>query len=327
MTLDDHDGRDPDSAAADASGAVPDASAAGASGAVPDASGADASLDGPEPSPSAPAASAAALPRDRKARAARVLEILDRIYPVVEIPLDHGDPFQLLVATILSAQCTDARVNMVTPALFARAADAAAMAKLQPRQIMPYIRTCGLAPSKASSIAKMSRILVAKHGGQVPPDLAALEDLPGVGHKTASVVMAQAFQEPAFPVDTHIHRLAGRWQLSRARTVEEVERDLKALFPRDRWSTLHLQIIYFGREYCTARQHDPAACPICSWAMSKARADAERRQGLSKPVRGAGKSRAPRPSRAAKPSRTAKPSPTAAPSPKPSRTAKRRGAV
>jgi endonuclease III len=277
-TTDDHAVRDPDSAAADAP-----------------VSGADTSPSVPAPSPPAPAASAAALPRDRKARAARVLEILDRIYPVVEIPLDHGDPFQLLVATILSAQCTDARVNMVTPALFARAPDAATMAKLQPRQIMPYIRTCGLAPSKASSIAKMSRILVAKHGGEVPPDLAALEDLPGVGHKTASVVMAQAFQEPAFPVDTHIHRLAGRWQLSRARSVEEVERDLKALFPRDRWSTLHLQIIYFGREYCTARQHDPSACPICSWAMSKARADAERRQGLSKPVRGA------RPPRSAKP--------------------------
>jgi endonuclease-3 len=208
-------------------------------------------------------------PLDRKARAARIVEILDRIYPVVEIPLDHGDPFQLLVATILSAQCTDARVNLVTPALFGRAPDAPAMSRLQARQIMPYIRTCGLAPSKANALAKMSRILVAKHGGKVPRDIAALEDLPGVGHKTASVVMAQAFQEPAFPVDTHIHRLAGRWQLSRARTVEEVERDLKAVFPRDRWSTLHLQIIYFGREYCPARNHDFETCPICSWAASK----------------------------------------------------------
>jgi endonuclease-3 len=224
-------------------------------------------------------------PFDRKARAARIMEILDGIYPVVEIPLDHGDPFQLLVATILSAQCTDARVNLVTPKLFGRAPDAPAMSRMQARQIMPYIRTCGLAPSKANALAKMSRILVAKHGGKVPKDLDALEDLPGVGHKTASVVMAQAFQEPAFPVDTHIHRLAGRWQLSRARTVEEVERDLKAVFPRERWSTLHLQIIYFGRQYCTARQHEPAGCPICSWAMSKARADAELRQGLSKPIR------------------------------------------
>jgi endonuclease-3 len=256
-------------------------------------------------SPSAPTAPPTTVARDRKARAARIIEILDRIYPVVEIPLDHGDPFQLLVATILSAQCTDARVNLVTPALFGRAPDAATMARLQPRQIMPYIRTCGLAPSKANAIAKMSRILVASHGGQVPRDIAALEQLPGVGHKTASVVMAQAFQEPAFPVDTHIHRLAGRWQLSRARTVEEVERDLKALFPRDRWSTLHLQIIYFGRQYCTARQHEPSACPICSWAMSKARADAERRQGLSKPIRGARPARPPR-SRATPSNRRAK---------------------
>jgi endonuclease-3 len=238
-----------------------------------------------EPPPTPAEAGDAPLPRDRKARAARILEILDRYHPEVEMPLDHGDAFQLLVATILSAQCTDARVNLVTPALFARAPDAAAMAQLTARQILPYIRTCGLAPGKAKAIAGMSRILVAKHGGQVPADMDALEELPGVGHKTASVVMAQAFQEPAFPVDTHIHRLAGRWQLSRARSVEEVERDLKAVFPRERWNTLHLQIIYFGRQYCTARQHDPAACPICSWAMSKARASAELRQGLSKPVR------------------------------------------
>jgi endonuclease-3 len=243
------------------------------------------------PSPRDPATpvenTAAPLPRDRKARAARIMEILDRYFPAVDIPLDHGDPFQLLVAVILSAQCTDARVNMVTPALFARAPDAQAMAKLTAQQIMPYIRTCGLAPGKAKALAGMSRILVDQHGGEVPRDMAALEELPGVGHKTASVVMAQAFQEPAFPVDTHIHRLAGRWQLSRARSVEEVERDLKAVFPRERWNTLHLQIIYFGRQYCPARGHDPAACPICSWAMSKARAAAETHQGLSKPVRDA----------------------------------------
>ncbi|HEX8114360.1 MAG TPA: endonuclease III [Kofleriaceae bacterium] len=241
----------------------------------------------PAPSIAPVETTAAPLPRDRKARAARILEILDRYYPEVEMPLDHGDPFQLLVATILSAQCTDARVNMVTPALFGRAPDAPAMARLTAQQIMPYIRTCGLAPGKAKALANMSRILVAQHGGEVPRDMAALEELPGVGHKTASVVMAQAFQEPAFPVDTHIHRLAGRWQLSRARSVEEVERDLKAVFPRERWNTLHLQIIYFGRQYCPARGHDPAACPICSWAMSKARAAAEARQGLSKPVRDA----------------------------------------
>lgn len=250
--------------------------------------GTDRAGSAPPPPDAAPVETTAApLPRDRKARAARIMEILDRYFPAVDIPLDHGDPFQLLVAVILSAQCTDARVNLVTPALFARAPDARAMAKLTAAQIMPYIRTCGLAPGKAKALANMSRILIAQHGGEVPRDMAALEELPGVGHKTASVVMAQAFQEPAFPVDTHIHRLAGRWQLSRARSVEEVERDLKAVFPRERWNTLHLQIIYFGRQYCPARGHDPAACPICSWAMSKARADAEVRQGLSKPVRDA----------------------------------------
>lgn len=222
---------------------------------------------------------------DRKARAARILETLDQYFPTVDIPLDHGDAFQLLVAVILSAQCTDARVNLVTPQLFARAGTAVAMAKLTARQILPIIRTCGLAPGKARALAKMSRILVKAHGGEVPPDMETLESLPGVGHKTASVVMAQAFHVPAFPVDTHIHRLAGRWQLSRARTVEEVEHDLKAVFPRERWNTLHLQIIYFGRTYCPARGHDAAACPICSWAMSKARAEAELRQGVSKPVR------------------------------------------
>jgi endonuclease III len=260
------------------------------------------------PDPAVPEAAAASLPRDRKARAARILEILDQYFPSVDMPLDHGDAFQLLVAVILSAQCTDARVNMVTPALFARAGDARAMAKLQPRQILPLIRTCGLAPGKAKALAGMSRILVAKHAGEVPRDIAALEELPGVGHKTASVVMAQAFHEPAFPVDTHIHRLAGRWQLSRARTVEEVERDLKAVFPRERWTTLHLQIIYFGRAYCTARQHEPARCPICSWAMSKARADAERRQGLSKPVRPVKKPRpeAKRPGAGSRPRRPAR---------------------
>ena len=251
---------------------------------TPEPSSTDVSaLETMPPSANAPPAP---LPLDRKARAARILEILDRHYPTVDIPLDHGDAFQLLVAVILSAQCTDVRVNLVTPALFARAPDAKAMAKLTARQIMPYIRTCGLAPRKAKAIATMSRILVTKYGGEVPDDLAELEELPVVGHKTASVVMAQAFHEPAFPIDTHIHRLAGRWQLSRARSVEEVERDLMTVFPRDRWTTLHLQIIYFGRQYCTARQHEPSACPICSWAMSKARAAAERRQGLSKPVRG-----------------------------------------
>jgi len=220
---------------------------------------------------------------DRKARAARILTILDELLPAPAIPLDHGDPYQLLVAVILSAQCTDERVNMVTPALFARAPDAKTMAALTPAEVYPFIRSCGFA-SKADNIVTMSRALVANHGGEVPRDMDALEQLPGVGHKTASVVMVQAFDEPAFPVDTHIHRLAGRWQLSRARTVEEVEKDLKAVFPRDRWTRLHLQIIYFGRIYCPAKGHIPAQCPICSWAMSKARAARELRQGLSKPV-------------------------------------------
>lgn len=222
-------------------------------------------------------------PTSRKERAARVLEILDALVPAPAIPLDHEDAFQLLVAVMLSAQCTDARVNMVTPALFADAPDAATMATRTPEQVMPFIQTCGLAPSKAKNIVAASKLLVENHGGAVPHDLEALEQLPGVGHKTASVVVAQAFHEPAFPVDTHIHRLAGRWQLSRARTVEEVERDLKALFPRERWATLHLQIIYFGRQYCVAKGHVPATCPICSWAMSKARALREQRQNVSKP--------------------------------------------
>jgi endonuclease-3 len=221
----------------------------------------------------------------REERAAKILEILDQHYPDVASFLDHEDAFQLLVATMLSAQCTDARVNQVTPALFARARNAAQMAQLAPRQVRPYIKSCGLAPSKARNIVATSRALVKHHGGLVPNDLEALEKLPGVGHKTACVVLSQAFGAPVFPVDTHIHRLAGRWQLSRARNVEEVERDLKKVFPAERWNTLHLQLIEFGRARCTAKQHDPAVCPICSWAMSKARARAEIRQGLSKPKR------------------------------------------
>ena len=226
-----------------------------------------------------------AAPRDRRARATKIMAQLDEYIPAPSIPLDHGTPFQLLVAVVLSAQCTDARVNMVTPPLFARAPDAKAMAAMSADEIMPFIRTCGLAPAKAKALAATSRLHVDRHGGEVPRDLHALEQLPGVGHKTASVVMVQAFGEPAFPVDTHIHRLAGRWQLSRARSVEEVERDLKAVFPQERWHDLHLQMIYFGRQYCPARGHVPAECPICSWAMSKARAEAERKQGLSKPVK------------------------------------------
>ena len=224
-------------------------------------------------------------PKDRSGRAVKILEILDQHYPNVHSFLSHETPYQLLVAVLLSAQCTDARVNMVTPALFAFAPDAAAMAQKTPREIRKYIKTCGLAGTKARNIAALSRVLIKDHAGEVPNDVEALEALPGVGHKTACVVLSQAFGAPVFPVDTHIHRLAGRWQLSRARNVEEVERDLMKVFPKQRWNTLHLQLIEFGRAQCSAKAHEPASCAICSWAMSKARATAEIRQGLSKPQR------------------------------------------
>jgi endonuclease III len=203
---------------------------------------------------------------NRRERAARIGDLLDRLYPMPPIPLVHGDPFTLLVAVVLSAQCTDVRVNQVTPALFARAATPAALAALPVRSIEAIIRPCGLAPAKARHLKALSRLLLERHGGAVPRSFVELEALPGVGHKTAGVVMVQAFGVPAFPVDTHIHRLAGRWRLSRARNVAEVERDLKALYPMERWGDRHLQIIYFGREHCPARAHDPRGCPICSWA-------------------------------------------------------------
>ena len=204
-------------------------------------------------------------------KAQRIHQILDELHPLVESPLSHQSPYQLLVAVILSAQCTDARVNMVTPALFALAPDAETMAKLKPREVLKLIKTCGLAKTKAKNIVAMSQALVANHAGKVPENFPELEELAGVGHKTAGVVMAQAFGVPAFPVDTHIHRLAGRWGLSKARNVVETERDLKALFPEDRWNALHLQLIYFGRKECPARGHDADACPICSWAMTAAK--------------------------------------------------------
>ena len=202
----------------------------------------------------------------RAEKAERIGRILDELYPAPPIPLSHADPFTLLVAVALSAQTTDARVNQVTPELFARARTPQAMAKLPESEILSLIRTCGLAPTKAKNIRKLAQTLVDEYGGKVPRDMEALETLPGVGHKTASVVMTQAFGEPAFPVDTHIHRLAARWGLSKAKNVEQTERDLKKLFPREAWGRRHLQIIYFGREYCPARGHDPAKCPICSWA-------------------------------------------------------------
>lgn len=202
----------------------------------------------------------------RAERAKKIGEILDRLYPDPPIPLVHRDPFTLLVAVLLSAQTTDAQVNKVTPALFARASTPQEMAALTVDEILTCIRTCGLAPTKAKNVRKLAETLVAEHGGAVPRNLEALERLPGVGHKTASVVMAQAFGEPAFPVDTHIHRLAARWRLSKAKHVEQTEIDLKKVFPKEEWRRRHLQIIYFGREHCPARGHDPSACPICSWA-------------------------------------------------------------
>jgi endonuclease-3 len=205
----------------------------------------------------------------KKERAEKIGEILDRIYPNPPIPLEHADPFTLLIAVLLSAQTTDVQVNKVTPALFARARTPAQMAALPERTILSAIRSCGLAPGKARNIRKLSQLLLTEHGGRVPADIEALERLPGVGHKTASVVMSQAFGVPAFPVDTHIHRLAARWRLSNGRNVETTERDLKKLYPPKDWGKRHLQIIYFGREYCPARQHDAGACPICSWAAKR----------------------------------------------------------
>lgn len=197
-------------------------------------------------------------------KAAQIARILSDLYPEPAIPLKHSDPYTLLVAVVLSAQCTDVRVNQVAPILFARANNPADMVKLSVDEIQTIIRPCGLAPRKSQAIYDLSHILLDQHGSEVPQSFDALEALPGVGHKTASVVMSQAFGEPAFPVDTHIHRLAWRWALSSGKNVEQTERDLKRLFPENLWNVLHLQIIYFGREYCPARGHDPRVCPICS---------------------------------------------------------------
>lgn len=210
-------------------------------------------------------------PRRRREKVARIHALLDELYPDPPVPLDHEDPFTLLVAVVLSAQTTDARVNLVTPGLFALARTPGAMAALPERRILAAIRTCGLAPTKARNLKALATLLVERHGGRVPETFAELEALPGVGHKTAGVVLAQAFGHATFPVDTHIHRLAARWGLSSGGSVEETERDLKASFPEVAWSRLHLQMIFFGREHCPARGHVPAACPICSWASPKPR--------------------------------------------------------
>jgi len=199
----------------------------------------------------------------KKERAAYILARLQQQYPKPPIPLDHKDSYTLLVAVLLSAQCTDERVNKITPALWRLADNPFDMAKQEVETIKAIIRPCGLSPQKSKAIAGLSKILVEKYAGEVPADIEKLEELPGVGHKTAGVVMAQAFNVPAFPVDTHIHRLAQRWGLSNGRNVAQTEKDLKSLFPKDRWIAMHLQIIYWGRDFCSARGCDGRDCEIC----------------------------------------------------------------
>jgi len=222
----------------------------------------------------------------RQEKAQRIAEILDELFPTVDIPLEHRDPFTLLVAVVLSAQTTDKLVNEVTPALFARAATPEQMAALPVEEIRNFIRRIGLTDAKAKNLKRLSELLIERHGGQVPRTIAELEDLPGVGHKTASVVMSQAFGLPAFAVDTHIHRLAARWGLSSGKNVEQTERDLKRLFPEETWGKVHLQIIYFGRKYCPALYHDLDACPICAWAASRKRKEEERKRNVAVRRRG-----------------------------------------
>ncbi len=199
----------------------------------------------------------------RKERASKIHKILESEFPEVPIPLDHKDPYTLLIAVLLSAQCTDERVNKITPLLFSKADNPYDMIKMTVEEIKSIIRPCGLSPMKSKGIFGLSKILIEKYDGQVPEDMLALEQLPAVGHKTASVVMSQAFGVPAFPVDTHIHRLAYRWKLSTGKNVKQTEKDLKACFPKEFWNKIHLQIIFFGRKYCPARGHNPEICPVC----------------------------------------------------------------
>ncbi len=199
----------------------------------------------------------------RKEKVKFITNELEKLYPKVPIPLDHKDPFTLLVAVVLSAQCTDERVNKVTPLLFKLADNPRSMSMVSAKEIADIIRPCGLTPMKSKGISELSRIIMEKHQGQVPDNFEDLEALPAVGHKTASVVMSQAFGHPAFPVDTHIHRLMYRWGLSNGKSVSQTERDAKRLFPKEKWNKLHLQIIFFGRQYCKARGHNPYECPIC----------------------------------------------------------------
>ena len=200
----------------------------------------------------------------KKEKAKHIAKILDKLYPHADVPLDHTDPYTLLVAVLLSARCTDVQVNKVTPILFDKADTPQEMIRLDVEEIRSIIRPCGLSPAKSKAIWNLSQILLEKYNGKVPDTLEELEELPGVGHKTASVVIAQAFGKPAFPVDTHIHRLACRWGLSNGKNVVQTEKDLKAVFPEHTWDKVHLQIIYFGREYCPARGHNWTQCPICS---------------------------------------------------------------
>ncbi len=198
-----------------------------------------------------------------------IINILEKLYPTTPIPLNHKDPYTLLISVLLSAQCTDARVNKITPLLFSQADTPFGMIKLTVDEIRAIIKPCGLSPRKSKAIFELSHILIDKYAGEVPQSFEALEELPGVGHKTASVVMSQAFGVAAFPVDTHIHRLAYRWGLSNGKNVEQTEKDFKRLTPKSLWNKLHLQIIFFGREYCPARGHDVPNCPICSKYMRK----------------------------------------------------------
>jgi len=223
----------------------------------------------------------------RAEKADRIGDILDSLYPKPPIPLDHTDPYTLLVAVALSAQTTDKKVNEVTPALFAAASTPEEMAALPPDEILGFIKEVGLAPTKAKNLSTMAHQIL-DGPGEVIPDWDFLESLAGVGHKTASVVMAQSFGVPSFPVDTHIHRLADRWGLSNGTTVEKTERDLKAVFSEDTWNRRHLQIIFFGRDYCPARNHDLAECEICSWAATKKRIATEAKP---KPAKKAAKKR------------------------------------
>ena len=218
----------------------------------------------------------------RKEKAERIQAMLEELYPETPVPLDHETPFQHLIAVLLSAQTTDLKANQVTPELFKHGPTPQKMARLEVSQIQSMIREVGLAPTKAKNIRRLSELLLERHQGEIPNTFEELEALPGVGHKTAGVVLAQAFGIPAFPVDTHIHRLAARWGLSNGKNVDQTEKDLKAVFPKNAWNALHLQIIFFGREYCPARYHDLSQCPICSWAATKKRIKDEARMNKQK---------------------------------------------